>query len=561
MITHRIALLSLSLLLGAFSSFCSADDPLQNSFFVTCSTQHHEALDHPRRVVMNYDALSHFYSLGAGKKPDLDHVKEHLFGILDLEGSQIDTVLWCWGAGNWAPFLSDVMPLRLGSPAFNWLPEGIDILDVCVEETHRRGLEAFYTHRINAADNEVGKYAWTPTKKAHPEWLINWNPDPNGPPERNSPWEPMGFWDFSVPEVREHKVRVLRDVLERRNFDGVEINYARNPACLPPGHQWEHRHHLTEFMRAVRKMAQEIAVARGRPLLVGARVPENLIGCHFDGLDVETWAREGLVDILSPGSRSLDVDITAFRRITVGTPIKIFPCNSWEHTTDGYTNVPTRVWYGMVANWWHDQPDGVHTFNLNYQGQDWKIYQVIGSPQTLQHVNKTFVLQRRGGGHGMIPSANNWRTPRLFYFLTNMQAPLPAAISGDGKTDTLLTLKVADDVNSMAERIDSILLRLLITDRLSKTLRSALPAPWRHNGEGFYGPPAADYEKTIEIRLNNLLLKRPCVENDWLLLDVQPIHLAIGDNLLGICWKSPDAGQKQILQVELVELDVNYKPN
>ena len=561
MTTHRISIVSLGLFLASLASLCPAGDPDQNSFFADCSAEHHQALQRPRRVVMNYDALSRFYSLGAAKRRDLDHVKQHLFGILDLEGSQIDTVLWCWGAGNWAPFPSDVMPLRLESPAFGWLPEGVDILDICVEETHRRGLEAFYTHRINAADNEVGRHAWTPTKQAHPEWLINWNPDPNGPPERISPWEPMGFWDFSVPEAREHKVRVLRDVLERRNFDGVEINFARNPTCLPPGHQWEQRHHLTELMRAVRKMTLEIAVARGRPLLVGARVPENLIGCHFDGLDVETWVQEGLVDILSPGSRSLDVDLPAYRRITSGTPIKLYPCNSWEHTSDGYTNVPTRVWHGMVANWWQDQPDGIHTFNLNYQGQDWTLYQVIGSPQTLQYLDKTFVLQRRGGGHGMIPAANNWSTPRFFYFLTNMQAPLPAAISADGKTDTLLKLKVADDVHSMAERIDSILLRLLITDTLSKTLRSALPTPWRHNGEGFYGPPATGYEKTIEVRINNLLLKSPRVEHDWLLLDVQPIQLAVGDNLLGISWKSADATQKQSLQVELVELDVNYKSN
>ena len=88
-----------------------------------------------------------------------------------------------------------------------------------------------------------------------------------------------------------------------------------------------------------------------------------------------------------------------------------------------------------------------------------------------------------------------------------------------------------------------------------------MPAPWRHNGEGFYGPPATGYEKTLEVRINNLLLKSPRVEHDWLLLDVQPIQLAVGDNLLGISWKSPDATQKQSLQVELVELDVNYKSN
>ena len=113
----------------------------------------------------------------------------------------------------------------------------------------------------------------------------------------------------------------------------------------------------------------------------------------------------------------------------------------------------------------------------------------------------------------------------------------------------------------MAKRIDSILLRLLITDTSSKVLRTALPAPWRHNGEGFYGPPATGFKETVEVRINNLLLKLPRVQHDWLLLDVQPLQLAVGDNLLGISRRSPPHRPHQWLQVELVELDVHYKPH
>ena len=63
-------------------------------------------------------------------------------------------------------------------------------------------------------------------------------------------------------------------------------------------------------------MLLEVERERGRPFLLAARVPENLEGCHFDGLDVETWAREQLVDIFVMGCRSFDVDIPAFRSIT-----------------------------------------------------------------------------------------------------------------------------------------------------------------------------------------------------------------------------------------------------
>ena len=78
---------------------------------------------------------------------------------------------------------------------------------------------------------------------------------------------------------------------------------------------------------------------------------------------------------------------------------------------------------------------------------------------------------------------------------SSLRELIPVSCS-NWQPDTLLTWKVAEDVTSMAKRIDSILLRLLITDTSSKVLRTALPAPWRHNGEGFYGPPATGFEET-----------------------------------------------------------------
>jgi hypothetical protein len=65
-------------------------------------------------------------------------------------------------------------------------------------------------------------------------------------------------------------------------------------------------------------MVLEVGRARRRPLLLAAKVPENLEGCRIDGFDVESWCRESLVDILTLGSRSADVDLAAFRRIAAG---------------------------------------------------------------------------------------------------------------------------------------------------------------------------------------------------------------------------------------------------
>ena len=60
------------------------------------------------------------------------------------------------------------------------------------------------------------------------------------------------------------------------------------------------------------------------------------MGCHFDGMDVETWVRDFLVDILVVGTRTANADIAAFRHIVKGTPIKLYPSFDDHHSTDGY---------------------------------------------------------------------------------------------------------------------------------------------------------------------------------------------------------------------------------
>ena len=77
--------------------------------------------------------------------------------------------------------------------------------------------------------------------------------------------------------MRDYKVRILREVAENYDYDGIEVDFARVPINFPPGHQWENGEHMTEFMRAVRSMTLEVEEKRGRPYLLAARIPENIL--------------------------------------------------------------------------------------------------------------------------------------------------------------------------------------------------------------------------------------------------------------------------------------------
>ena len=195
----------------------------------------------------------------------------------------------------------------------------------------------------------------------------------------------------------------------------------------------------------------------GRPLLLAAKVPENLQGCRMDGFDVEVWAQQNLVDIFILGSRTINVDVATYRGITSGHNIKLIPCWDDHHSTDAYRSPPVEVHRGVFGNWWQQGADGIMIFNWFVDGDTeynknrlLTIAREAGSPETLHLKDKTFVSERRGG----YPWAEG-------YFNRNELAVLPLTIHNDGRP-AILMLRVSDNLNSYSEKINKVVLKTVI---------------------------------------------------------------------------------------------------
>ena len=530
---------------------------------VRLSAEHIAAAGRDRRIIINFDTISGDRRFGGRDPAELVKWKFH---VIDAADVQIDSVWWCWGEGNQSPWPSSIMPLYDSEGYRQWKEQGIDIAAIFAEESRKRGIESFYNYRINGSDNDLGPFSKLPMKLKHPEWLIHTWPGP------------VGLWNYAIPEVRRYKLSILREIAERFDYDGISLDFARVCPVLPPGKAWANRDKMTDFLREFRSITQEVAHRRGRPLLVGARIPENLEGCHFDGLDIETWVREGLVDVLALGIRNFDVDIAAFRRIVAGTHVKLYPSVDDHHASDGYATPPIDIYRGVAANWWRQGADGIQTFNFNHAPdfpfrEVWethlRAYREIGNPKTLHRKNKRFVVQRRGGGHGptVIPNPEDWTTPRWMYFNTNMLAPLPAPLTNHGKADTLLTVSVADDLGADREHLERLSLRLLLSDPSAKDLpeekrlQQVRVATIGHpEGRLLNIPPARGIENLIEARLNNALLGKPSPEDGWLVFDRLPPELfAVGPNLVGLRLTVPRPKAAEPILIEKLEVEVRYR--
>ncbi len=449
--------------------------PSQGTSEFALPAEHRRAVDRRRRIVVQYDSQT-VYGV------DLDRWIDYRCAYIDEPASQIDSIFLDMGRLGQVLYPSKFLDPLVNAGFQKWRAEGIDVVERQISEFKKRGLEVFWNHRFSEVDLNVKGTgaAWkdeaAPLKKAHPDWTLK------------APWWRHGLWDCAVPAVREHTVKALREVATMYDLDGLQLDFARHVPCLPVGRQWELRGHVTELMRMARRMTLEVAQTRGRPLLMAAKVPRNLEGCRVDGFDVGVWARENLVDVLTLGSRSLDVDVAGYRRVTAGRNIKLLPCFDDHHASDGYRHAPIEVLRGVFANWWQQGADGVATFNWsNAPPEHCKrmqqrpgplshqlAYHEVGSPKTMAGKDKTFVVERRGG----YPWASG-------FFNRNETAPLPRPLSEQGT----LRVQVADGLSRRTRQVKRVFLRAVV-----------------------FG---ADAEDVLEATLNGVALKAALRDADW----------------------------------------------
>lgn len=541
---------------------------------VELSGDHLAAVNRQRRIIYHHDAGANVHHpLSKVGSEQIADVVRLLVSPLDAPDNQIDSVWYDWSEGNHAVWRSEILPPLAYGAYPGWWGAGHDIVELVRKAAKDRGREVFFSYRINGGDHDFGMRV-PPLKKQHPEWT-------------HDAYAGLGyskrhiFWNFQFKEVRDYKVKVLRELAETYDFDGISVDFARGPLSFPVGTQWLHRDLLTDFMRELRQVMLDVETKRGRPLLLAVRVSANVVGCQFDGIDIRRWAREKLADIFVLGCRSSEVELTAYRSITAGSGIKLYPCFDYVHTSDAYDYPSIELSRGIYTNWWRQGADGAYTFNCyqmdpsiaerlgaNRSRAGWEaqcqLFREIGSAATLQLLDKTFFIERRGYGDGsIVPKPEEWWTPRHQYSNTNMLGALPVTIPNNSRADRLLTLFVGDDVNAERDRIEELTLRLALLDPVARDL------PAESRNEGVVGarrhkPPPKLYtakgvEDLIEVRINNLLLERAHVDGGWLVFTVQPQQLALGDNLVGVRIVKSRGDAAKAISIEKLELHVDYR--
>lgn len=377
---------------------------------------------------------------------------ENLFG--PLENSHVDALFWCDGAGgNTANYDSQVLELtgqRIGEPnpfIAKWINEGNDPPKIIVREAKKRGLDVFYSFRINDIHDAFTPKELATFKIEHPEWLIGekiYGDVTSFPTALN----------FAIPEVRELKFTVIEELFRKYDFDGLEIDFLRAAPYFLPDTEPENAHLLTEFLDRVRQHLNQRSRELGHPIRLAVRVDESLTACHLDGFDVATWIEKDLIDYLIMGSGVIDIKVEEFKKLAKPKGIPVYPClYGWP---SGYSPIPAELAAGLALNYWHQGADGIYLFNWfphSYNNSEATapymsgLMKQLGDPGTLRAQQKHLMFAAdRGRPSKSYP--HNW-----------MHCVLPAELPADKALE--VSIQVGEEF-SKRSAVPSITLKLHI---------------------------------------------------------------------------------------------------
>lgn len=106
--------------------------------------------------------------------------------------------------------------------------------------------------------------------------------------------------DYTHEKVRNYRLQVIFEVIDRNkgNIDGFELDFNRVQTLFPEGKAQASL--ITEMVKKIREKLDINAKLQGKPMYLFVRIPSSEEACKQAGLDIETWMKQGLVNMVSP---------------------------------------------------------------------------------------------------------------------------------------------------------------------------------------------------------------------------------------------------------------------
>ena len=352
---------------------------LMLAMLVSCAGEAAPMTDEPPRpshVIYNLDSSQFFEGgFGAVVPETIDEWVDahaaagvtHLFVTINYQRTNYRSDVWESDWDGYDPNLGDDQPHFAGiapdrrfettwfkSP-FAFHQQGHDYPKLMLNRARHNKVKAYISVRMNDAhyrdrpDHPFHSTFW----KSHPEWRLS-----------------NGGLDYGQPEVREHYMKLIREVCSRYDIDGLELDFQRFWLYFREGRQHEGVKLMAVFLKDARQATQAAAKRLGHPVKLGVRVPSTPWIARRHGLDAVAWARAGLVDLIVAGSfwpsTNSDIPVETWKGLLSGTDVDVAVHleDGIDSGASGRRSMTHEEMRGIVLSAWHRGADAVYFFNL-----------------------------------------------------------------------------------------------------------------------------------------------------------------------------------------------------
>ncbi len=232
---------------------------------------------------------------------------------------------------------------------------GLDPYAVWIARCREKGISPWITMRMNDVHyvNDPEHWIHSSFWRSHPEYRL-----------------PNRGLNYAKPEVFEHNLSFVRELFERYDMDGIELDWMRFCRLFPPGQEQKDAYILTKFVTETRRLADEWSEKRGHAILVSVRVPTHPDTADALGIHAVEWAKKSLVDWIVPApewsSSDYDIPIALWKERLAGTNVKLIPC--LEHSLRALRTLPRTPNTLTLLDGWAETmrfrgADGLYLFN------------------------------------------------------------------------------------------------------------------------------------------------------------------------------------------------------
>ena len=251
---------------------------------------------------------------------------------------------------------------------------GLDWANVAIEKCAERGIRPWIYFRMNDL-HHVDHYdcpfhdAFFYKAKEN-GWLIG--NEAYGRPDGTS-GNVKNLYNFACHEVREWMFNYIEEIILRYDAFGFGLDFMRNIYCFDYLNDTGYQEYMNDFIRKIRGAIKKAEEKFGHSIKLYVRIAHTPSDNYVYGFDVETWAKEGLVDVIIASCEEVcnsNVDVDEWRKVLGDKTAFLIGCD--DHVIRWLSPGAEKIYHtheehvkGFTASYLSRGADGMY-FNNYY---------------------------------------------------------------------------------------------------------------------------------------------------------------------------------------------------